>query len=184
MGYVSVRSFWTLDFQHTGLRYITINDPVTGNAVVPYTTYKVTNNTGEDRDFQPLFQVETDTKQLTFAIPSPVAAAQIDKKHGEKFLDIDKIAGTIKAGETKQGVAIFRTLDAGADKVKVYVSGLSNAYRYQDPDARKGFQRRIYFIEWYRPGDAKNRPEDKTETKHDDWIWRSTGTAESAPEGE
>ena len=179
---VSLRDFWKAEFKHTGLRYITVNDPVTGNVIIPYTTYTVTNKTGADRDVAPIFQVETDTGQITFAIPSPHIVKAINKKHGKTFLDIDKIAGTLKNDESKQGVAVFRNLDAKADHVKVYISGLTNAFRYQDEDNRKGFQRRVYHIYWYRPGDEVNRPVDRTDTKHDDWIWRSTDTAESAPE--
>jgi hypothetical protein len=183
IAYAAARDFWTAEFKHTGLQYITVKDPVLGgNAIVPYTTYTVTNGTGADRDVQPIFQVETETGQTTYAIPSPEVVKEINRKHGKTFIDVDKIAGTLKDGEMKEGVAVFRNLDAGADHVKVYVSGLTDAFRYQDRENRKGFQRRVYYVYWYRPGDAENRAVDRTDTKHDDWIWRSTDTAETAPE--
>jgi hypothetical protein len=39
----------------------------------------------------------------------------------------------------------------------------------------------VWYIHWFRPGDGANRPEDRTDTQADGWIWRSTGVAETAP---
>jgi hypothetical protein len=172
------REFWRLDFRHTGLHYVHV-----GGELVAYMPYQVVNNTGADREFAPLFEVTTDTKQLTYALPNPVAAEAIRRKHREKLLDLGEITGTIKQGETKVGVAIFRKLDPEADTVKVDITGITDAYRYQDEEARTGFQRRVYHIEWYRPGDAMDRDEDPVETKHDGYIWRSIDVGAVQPEG-
>jgi len=169
--------FWKLDFKHTGLHYVNA-----GGLTVAYTTYEVTNNTGAERPFFPIFRVETDTSQLTYAMASPGALAAIRTKHGVPLLDINQICGPIKPGETKKGVAIFHRLDPAADHVHVYISGLTDEFRYQDEKGRKGFQRRVWYIHWFRPGDGANRPEDRTDTLDDGWIWRSTGVAETAPQ--
>ena len=168
--------FWTLDFKHTGLHYVSVD-----GAVVAYTTYEVTNNTGAERKFFPIFRVETDTKQITYAMASPTALAAVRIKHGVQLMDINQIGGSIKVGETKRGVAIFHRLDPVADHVHLYISGLTDAFRYQDETNRQGFQRRVWYIHWFRPGDGANRPEDRTDTQDDGWIWRSTGVAETAP---
>jgi len=168
--------FWTLDFKHTGLHYVSVN-----GIVVAYTTYEVTNNTGAERKFFPIFCVETDTRKTTYAMASPQALEAIRIKHGVQLLDINQVGGPIKPGETKKGVAIFYKLDPEADHVHLYISGLTNAFRYQDEDNRKGFQRQVWYIHWFRPGDGANRPEDRTDTQDDCWIWRSTGVAETAP---
>jgi hypothetical protein len=170
------RDFWTIDFAHTGLHYERV-----GSQVVAYTTYQVTNNTGADRAFYPIFRVETDTERLTYALPSPEALTILRAKHRTQLLDIGEISGVIKNGESRRGVAIFFRLDPAADHVKVFITGLTNTFRYQDEDNRKGFQRRVRFIHWFRPGDTHNRPEDRVDTQFDDWIWRSTGTAATAP---
>lgn len=172
----AARDFWTLDFKHTGLHYVRI-----GGYAVAYTTYSVTNNTGATRDFYPIFRVETDTRQLTYAMPDAGLAQAISRKHGMKLLDIGEISGPIKDGESKLGVAVFRRLDPRADHVRLYVTGLTNAFRYLDEDNRKGFQRRMWFVHWYRPGDSVDRPIDRVDTKFDHWIWRSTGTGGTAP---
>jgi len=169
--------FWTLDFKHTGLHYVNV-----GGQAVAYTTYTVTNNTGADRTFRPIFRVETETGKLTYAIAAPTIAPAIREKHGQKLLDVDQITGTIKDGETKLGLAVFFKLDPAADHVKVYIAGITDTFRYQDEDNRKGFQRREWFIHWFRPGDPVVRQEDRVDTLFNDWIWRSTGTAATAPE--
>jgi hypothetical protein len=170
------RPYWKLEFKHTGLHYVKV-----GGDLVAYTTYQVTNNTGADREFNPIFRVETDTDRLTYAMPSAEALAAIETKHGMKFKDIDRIGGTLKDGESKVGVAIFFKLDPRADHVKLYITGLTNRYRYQDEDNRKGFQRYEYFVHWFRPGDDTNRATDRVDTLFDGWIWRSTGDAAAAP---
>jgi len=170
------RKFWRLDFKHTGLHYVRV-----GGQLVAYTTYRVVNTTGADRKFFPIFQVETETKQLTYAMPNAAALRAIQGKHRTHFLDIGEMSGTIKAGETRVGAAIFHKLDPEADHVKLEITGVTDAYRYLDEKARTGFQRRLYFVHWYRPGDAVDRDTDRVETKADGWIWRSTGTAGTAP---
>ena len=174
---LAARKFWTIDFKHTGLKYVTV-----AGTVYAYTTYEVTNNTGEDRDFDPIFRVETETDKLTYAMSNSMVLAAINAKHGKKFLDIGDIEGTLADGASKQGAAIFFRLDPSADHVKVYITGLTDRFRYQDKDNRKGFQRWVRHIHWYRPGDGTNRPKDPVKTEKDEWIWRSTGTAQTAPE--
>jgi hypothetical protein len=168
--------FWTLDFKHTGLHYVSVD-----GTVVAYTTYEVTNNTGAERKFFPIFRVETDTRQITYAMASPQALEAIRLKQGVQLLDINQMCGSIKVGETKRGVAIFHKLDPVADHVHLYISGLTDAFRYQDDKNRQGFQRRVWYVHWFRPGDGANRPEDRTDTRDDSWIWRSTGVGETAP---
>ncbi len=174
---LAARKHWTIDFKHGGLMYITV-----AGTVYAYTTYEVTNNTGEDREYHPTFRVETETKKLTYAMANSTVLRAINRKHGKQYLDVNGIDGTLAEGETKIGAAIFYRLDPSADHVKVYVKGLTDGFRYQDEDNRKGFQRKMWFIHWYRAGDGNDRPNDPVETKENDWIWRSTGTAKSAPE--
>lgn len=174
----AARTFWTLDFQHTDLRYI-----VCGTKIYAYTLYTVTNKTGVDRAFYPIFRVETDTNRLTYAMPMADVTAAIRVKTGKRYLDINEISGKLPDGESKIGVAVFQALDPEADRVKLYVTGLTDSFRYQDEDNRKGYQRMMWKVEWYRPGDAESRLKSPVETQFDEYVWRSTGTAATAPEG-
>jgi len=126
------RKFWRLDFKHTGLHYVRV-----GGRLVTYTTYQVVNNTGEDRKFFPIFEIKTDTRQLTYAMPNAPALAAIRAKHRMPFLDLGEMSGTIKAGETRIGAAIFHELDPEADHVKLEITGITDAYRYQDAERRR-----------------------------------------------
>jgi hypothetical protein len=179
----AARKFWTLDFKHTGLHYIVVKDALKGATAVPYTTYTVSNKTGQEVNFQPVFRVETETKQISYAADDPDVLALVQKKHGIKFLDLKQMTGPFKDGETKEGVAIFKDADPAADDLTLYVYGLTDAYQYQDEDARKGYQRKVYKVEWFRPGDVRNRAVSEVKTKFDDWIWRSVGAGETAPGG-
>lgn len=172
------RTFWTLDFQHTDMRYV-----VSGGKTYAYMTYEVSNKTGAERAIAPIFRVETETGQTTYAMPAAAVANAVSAKQGKKYIDVNQITGKIADGETKTGVAVFINLDPSARHVKVYVTGFTDAYRYQDEDARKGFQRMEYKIEWFRPSDAENRMKTPVETKVDEWYWVSTDTAGTAPEG-
>lgn len=172
----AARKSWTLDFKHKGLHHVRV-----GAETVAYMYFQVTNNTGADRKFFPIFVVNTDTRQRTYALPNARALAIIQKKHRARFLDIDQVSGTIKEGETKVGVAIFHKLDPEADHVKLDITGITDTYRYRDEDNRKGFLRRVWYVHWYRPGDAIGRENDRIETKFDDWVWRDVGAAETAP---
>ena len=173
----AARPFWALDFKHTDLRYVTV-----GAKVYAYMTYEVTNKSGAERKFFPIFRVETETQQITYAMAAPEVAAAVRAKQRHNYLDVDQISVAIADGETRIGVAIFRDLDPEADRVKVYVTGLTDNYRYQDEDNRKGFQRMMWKIEWYRPGDAANRVQSPVQTVADEWYWRSTGVAATAPD--
>ena len=177
--YQPTRKFWRLDFEHTGLHYIR-----SGGRAVAYTTYRVTNMTGDTRMFGPIFRVETETKKLTYAMPAPGLAQAIRHKHGRRFLDLNEITGPIKDKETKLGVAVFFQLDPRADHVKVFIKGLTDAYRYLDEESRKGFQRQEYLVHWFRPGDTRDRPDDRVDTKFDGWVWRSTESPATAPVNE
>lgn len=175
--YQPTRKFWRFDFKHTGLHYVR-----SGGGAIAYTTYRVTNKTGADRLFAPIFRVETETGQLTYARPSAAVARAIRQKHGKKFLrDINEITDILKNGETKFGLAIFYRLDPKADHVKVFAKGLTDAYRYQDEDNRRGFQRQEWLVHWFRPGDAQDRPDDRVDTQFDGWVWRSPGLGTTAP---
>jgi hypothetical protein len=169
------RPYWALDFSNTGLHYVTV-----AGKVHAYTVYEVTNKTGTDVKFLPIFRVETNRGQLTYATQAPGILDAIRAKHGKKYLDINEISGLLKDGETKWGVAIFRDLDARADHVKVYITGLTDRFRYLDEANRTGFQRMEWLTHWYRRGDASNRPADPVETQFDGWIWRSAATDATA----
>jgi hypothetical protein len=169
---VCADGFWKLDFQHTGLHYLKV-----GGETAVYTTFTVTNNTGADRKFYPIFRVDTETGKTTYAIGDPAVLAAVNARQGKQLLDINQICGTLKNGETKEGAAIFFRLDGRADRLDIYVFGLTNEFRYLDDANRKGFQQKVWFIQWLRPGDATSRTDTNVQTLSDGWIWRSTDPA-------
>ena len=70
----------------------------------------------------------------------------------------------IAVGETRWGVAMWENIDPRVDFFSIYVAGLTNAYRWQDPpaDYRPGqdpiakgrkFVRKTLKLNFWRPGD-------------------------------
>ncbi len=92
--------------------------------------YTITNRTGRDQVFVPDFVLYTDTGQLIRAgrgVPGAVFE-KIKKTFGNDLLR-DKMAMTGKllqgAGLARDGVAIWRDIDANAAAIDIFVGGLS-----------------------------------------------------------
>ena len=123
---------WELDFQPLGvIRPLRIVLPGDEHAsTFWYLRYRIINDTGEDRQFIPSFDLCTDTGQLFNAkTPIPrVVYEEIKSLHNQPLLtNIAGAAGKILQGEdnAKDGVAIWPDFDPEAGSVDVFVGGLS-----------------------------------------------------------
>ncbi|MGI6402586.1 MAG: hypothetical protein ACOX0A_10895 [Thermoguttaceae bacterium] len=117
----------------------------------------------------------------------PIAFARIAQEEGRRnqtFLDSTRISNRkILPGDTVWGIAIWTDVDPRIDKFSVYVSGLSNALRWEvvdEPDAEqvgvgRDVMRKILKINFYSPGDEAHsgkRIYNKLPGELDyDWIW-------------
>ncbi len=98
----------------------------------------------------------------------PLAVVQIAKKEGrgsQEFVDsIHMASRTIKPGETVWGVATWTDVDPRIDKFSVYISGLTNALRWEfseDSDSTqigsgREVMRKVLKLNFFNPGDESS----------------------------
>lgn len=102
----------------------------------------------------------------------PLAMAQIVKKEargGVELVDSVRMATlSILPGQTVWGVAMWTDVDPRIDKFSVYISGLTNALRWEIPEnaddvedaqvgAGRDVMRKILKLNFYNPGDEAHR---------------------------
>lgn len=136
------KGIWVLDFAFRPLRIVTIEDQK-GRRDVHYMYYQVINKTGEPRMFVPQFTLVTDTGKRYEDTVLPKAVDQIKLREDPtvaKLYGAVDIMGMVPPS-TRQGVedavfgvAIWEGVDPHADKLTVFVRGLSDGYR-MDPGA-------------------------------------------------
>ncbi|HDZ22748.1 hypothetical protein LCGC14_0451530 [marine sediment metagenome] len=127
---------WELDFEPLDvLRPIRIVLPGQTKATTFwYLRYRIFNDTGEDRQFIPSFDLCTNTGQL-FNAKTAVPRVVFDKikaHHNQPLLkNLAAMTGKILQGEdnAKDGVAIWPDFDAGAGRAVVFIGQLSGEQR-------------------------------------------------------
>jgi hypothetical protein len=148
--------------------------------------------------FAPEFLIEAHVRRpdqsiLTKAYPDrviPVAMGPIQTREdpNRKFLTSVDMTGEIAVGETKWGVATWEDIDPKTFQFSVYVTGLTNSYRWTDvkegPEAYKQgdpigkgrkMQRKILKLNFWRAGDQYFEHEEEIRYgvpgKVDDFEW-------------
>ena len=102
----------------------------------------------------------------------PLAMTQIVKKEareGQEFVDSVRMTGlSIKPGQTVWGVATWVDVDPRIDKFSIYISGLTNALRWEisEDEASEGetqvgagrdVMRKVLKLNFFNPGDESHR---------------------------
>ncbi len=130
---------WALDFTFDTPRPIAFTDVDGSTRWYWYMTYKVVNNTDEDRLLVPEITIATDTGQILPAnhgVPATVFN-QIKQQEGNPLLESPmEVVGEILQGEdyAKESVAIWPAFVDDVDQVTVFVAGLSGENTtIQDP---------------------------------------------------
>jgi hypothetical protein len=121
---------WQFDFSANPPQPIAVADASGRTRWYWYVTYKVVNNTGQERMFIPDVTVATDQGQIISAgrnIPAPVFAA-IKQRVGNRLLENPtQMVGRLMQGEdyAKESAAIW--LDPGTEvgEIRVFFEGLS-----------------------------------------------------------
>lgn len=128
-----------------------------------YQTYTVTNNTGQERVFLPVFEVLTPDGKVTRTdrlIPLAVVK-EIKHQAGGKFLEqANEIAGEIRLGEdqTRDGVAIWPEASAEDREFTVFFSGFSGeTAKVTGAEGKEVTLYKAVQLDYASPGDAKFR---------------------------
>jgi len=98
--------------------------------------------------------------------PNPLTVAQIRRREDPaiRFFDSTEMnERRIAVGETYWGVATWEDIDPSLNRFSIFVLGLSNAYRWQDPQGAyksgdpigqgRVFSRKCLKLNFWRPGD-------------------------------
>ena len=123
---------WELNFDHGKPQRIVVPIPGQGNRAFWYMTYSVINNTDEDRQFLPVFELVTRDGKIHRSdkgVPLRVFE-EVKRRERARLPFIEphyKVTGTLRVGEdqAKDGVAIWPEPMSEMGNFAVYVSGLS-----------------------------------------------------------
>ncbi len=165
---------WQLDLElHGDPQKIQITPPGSSQPrTYWYLLYTVTNNTGQDIEFYPQFDLFTNTFKLYQADVKPYRAIiNLLRDRYASTLPLleppSTITGVIRQGKdnARDSVAVFEAFDPKANHVRIFISGLSNetVTIYHpvkiDPKTQKPVPvllRKTLMLEYQAPGDALN----------------------------
>ena len=183
---------WQLDFEFHDLLRITLVLPGDKHPTTFwYLLYTVTNESGQDVDFYPAFQLVTSTMQVVTGGDniSPSVYDAIRARHKKLrpfFRDPLRASGKLLQGvdSARTSAAVFRDFDPQANSVTVYVSGLSGevarvvnpVFDRQKPvseDNRRFFAlRKTLAISYDIPGDLQTRRTATVARRGQEWVMR------------
>jgi hypothetical protein len=121
---------WQLRIDPGGLRVAFINTPGLGERAYLYMTYKVVNNSGEDRDFAPWFELATDSGQLVRAgrdVPHAVVQELLRRIDSPFLQDELSVQGRLLQGpeHAREGLVVWNAPDITAGEYTVFAMGFS-----------------------------------------------------------
>lgn len=123
---------WEFSFEHDKPKRIVVTVPGKGPRAFWYMTYTVTNNTGQEREFLPSFEMLTkDGKVLRSekGVPQYLRVfEEIKRQENSRFLQpYYKVAGPLRVGEdqARDGVAIWPEPMSEMGNFSIFVGGLS-----------------------------------------------------------
>lgn len=192
------RDIWALQFQFKPIRYVWVDIPQPSGAMkrtlVRYLVYSVTNPgktahpvvaadgtaTLEPVDkpvhFAPQFLLasQEDNDQRVYpdrVIPLAMTPIRTREDPNRTFLNSVEMNRDIAVGETVWGVATWDSVDPRIDRFAIYVTGLTNAYQWEDVPGlyKKGdpigtgrrLARKTLKMNFWRPGDEFFEHEDE-----------------------
>lgn len=171
---------WQLDFEPGDLRVITVDIPELGPRSYFYMDFKVTNRSGEDLIFAPIFE-------LSLADGDPIrsgrnvqrlATAEIKAQLQDPLIleQIDFAGKQILQGEEHhiRGVVVWPAEDLTPNDLSIYVSGLSGeTVTIPVPDSEETVTlRKTRHMTYQLPGDLTGQSTDPIPQQNARWIMR------------
>ena len=143
-----------------------------------YLTYTVTNNTGLERMFLPVFEMVSDDGKITRSdknVPTVVVEA-IRQSEGNKFLKSSlDVAGEFRLGldESKFGAAVWPEPLLQMGRFSILVGGINSEYaKATGPDGKEITLRKTLELNFLVRGDDVYPGEDEVNHKALEWIMR------------
>lgn len=184
------RDIWALQFAFKPMRFIWVDIPQANGAMkrklIRYLVYSVTNPgkiahpavqpdgtaklepVDKPVHFSPQFVLESLEENDNRAypdrvIPLAVPAIRMREDPNRVFLNSVEMNRDIAPGQTVWGVATWEDIDPRIDRFSIYVTGLTNAYQWEDEPGRykvgdpigtgRHLLRKTLRLYFWRPGD-------------------------------
>lgn len=183
---------WGLEFYYKPVRFITVDVPEANGQLrrktIWYLVFRVKNTGTQPVPFNPWFVLESKDPKIKKAYPDrlipvaiPAIAAREDRNRPLK--STVEMSGEIEpstagADNSVWGVATWEDVDPRIDQFAIYVSGLTNAYRWtDDPEKGRSYKRRTLELNFWRPGDEFHEHENEIRVGGPDkvdyrWVYR------------
>ena len=173
---------WVLDFSFKPLRIISADLPGKGRRQLHYLSYRIINHTGQPRTLVPQFTLVDERGQRLedAVIPQVVRIIQAREDPTIPLLGAVNIMGTIppstKEGvdDAVYGVAVWEGVDPKADRLSIYVRGLSDGYQVVPPAAEGAepvVRHKTLKIDFVKRGDDRNLTEREIELLEPPYEW-------------
>ncbi len=173
------QGIWVLDFGFKTLRIYSLE--VDGKRrVIHYLYYRVVNRTGKAREFVPQFTLVTDTNKRyeESVLPRAVKLIQAREDPSIRLLGPVDVIGMIPPStkptvdDAVFGVAMWEGIDPHADKMSIYIRGLSDGYQeVTPPDSKPVVRYKTLKIDLIRRGDARNLSEKEISRAEPPYEW-------------
>lgn len=174
---------WQLDIEVGPLRVAKVEVEGQEPQVYYYMTYRVTNNSGQDLQFAPVFDLGTDEGELLRAgrdVPRAVRQELLKRLDSPLLEDQIAILGTILQGKenAKDGLVVWPVGDMDIDEVSVYAAGFSGEtarIELKDPDTgelREIVLRKTLMVRYQIPGSLEMRGSEPLRPREERWIMR------------
>ncbi len=170
---------WQLDLRPGPLRVIALDTDGKGFRTYFYFVYDVVNNSGEDLQFAPSFELATDEGDLIRSgrnVPEGVVRELQRRLKNPLLMDEINVLGPLLQGEEhgREGLVIWPAEDLEVDEIVLFAKGFSGETRtVKRPDTGKEvILRKTMMIVHETPGDITgfgDSPLTRTEVR---WILR------------
>jgi len=170
---------WGLNFTFKPIRFLRVPGPDGTSRLIWYMVYFIRNDGEKPFLFIPRFDLESHDVMQTYAerlMPNVVPLIQAREDKNRKLLNTAEITGEIppstpEIDRSVWGVVTWEGVDPRTDRFTIYIDGLTNAYRWSDPDGAlkagdpPGTGRIVEHqglkINFWRPSDTRDEDEEE-----------------------
>lgn len=174
---------WQLDLQIGPLRVTTLNVEGRGPESYFYTTYKVTNNTGQDLLLAPAFELALSDGAVMRSgrgVPVGVTQSLLERFNNPLLLDQVSMLGMLLQGpeNAKEGLIVWPVGTLDLDRMVLYATGFSGetaALELPDPQTREKTRvvlRKTMSIAYNVAGDLDPNSPSPIPVLEERWIMR------------
>ncbi len=170
---------WQLEVEVGQLRIATVDVKDIGPRPFLYLPYRVTNNSGEDLLFAPLWEFSDGEGRIVRSgrdVPAAVASQIVSSLQNAFVQDQIEIIGELLQGEenSKHGVVIWPLSGLRPERMTIYVAGLSGETKtISSPDGKSQFiLRKTLMLDYDTPGSLNGQGTQPIPLRSRAWIMR------------